>query len=63
MAKRLVILDAGHAKTTAGKRSADGSLLEWEFNNDMQKKLKKRLEQLGITVRLITQLLKDLKYL
>lgn len=52
MAKRLVILDAGHAKTTAGKRSADGSLLEWEFNNDMQKKLKKRLEQLGITVRL-----------
>jgi N-acetylmuramoyl-L-alanine amidase len=52
MAKKYVILDAGHASVTAGKRSADGSLLEWEFNNNMQYRLKKRLEQLGFTVYL-----------
>lgn len=48
-----VILDAGHAKVTAGKRSPDGKLLEWEFNNDMQYRLKKRLEQLGFVVYLV----------
>ena len=48
-----VILDAGHAKVTAGKRSPDGKLLEWEFNNDMQYRLKKRLEQLGFEVYLV----------
>jgi N-acetylmuramoyl-L-alanine amidase len=53
MAKKYIILDAGHASVTAGKRSADGSLLEWEFNNDMQYRLKKRLEQLGFTVYLV----------
>ena len=53
MAKNYIILDSGHAKTTAGKRSPDGKLLEWEFNNDMQYKLKKRLEQLGFVVYLV----------
>lgn len=53
MAKKYIILDAGHASVTAGKRSADGSLLEWEFNNNMQYRLKKRLEQLGFTVYLV----------
>lgn len=48
-----VILDAGHCKRTAGKRSPDGSLMEWEFNNDMQYRLKKRLEQLGFIVYLV----------
>ena len=48
-----VILDAGHASVTAGKRSPDGKLLEWEFNNDMQYRLKKRLEQLGFIVYLV----------
>jgi N-acetylmuramoyl-L-alanine amidase len=40
-------------KATAGKRSPDSSLMEWEFNNDMQYKLKARLEQLGFTVYLV----------
>lgn len=53
MAKKLIILDAGHSKVTAGKRAADSSLLEWEFNNDMQYKLKKRLEKLGFEVYLV----------
>ena len=40
-------------KKTAGKRSPDSSLMEWEFNNDMQYRLKKRLEQLGFEVYLV----------
>lgn len=53
MAKNYIILDAGHAKVTPGKRSPDSSLLEWEFNNDMQYKLKARLEALGFKVYLV----------
>ena len=53
MAKNYIILDAGHCHATAGKRSPDSKLLEWEFNNDMQYKLKKRLEQLGFVVYLV----------
>jgi N-acetylmuramoyl-L-alanine amidase len=30
--KMIVVLDPGHDKATAGKRSPDGSLLEYEFN-------------------------------
>lgn len=52
MAKH-IILDSGHAKTTGGKRSPDSSLMEWEFNNDMQYRLKKRLEELGFEVYLV----------
>ena len=48
-----IILDAGHASVTAGKRSPDSSLKEWEFNNAMQYKLKARLEQLGFIVYLV----------
>ena len=38
---------------TAGKRSPDSTLKEWEFNNAMQYKLKTRLEQLGFIVYLV----------
>ena len=40
-------------KVTGGKRSPDKTLLEWEFNNDMQYRLKARLEQLGFVVYLV----------
>ena len=50
---RYLILDAGHASVTAGKRSPDSTLKEWEFNNAMQYKLKARLEQLGFVVYLV----------
>ena len=46
----LLILDAGHAKNTAGKNNAKENFYEWEFNNDMQHKIKKRCEELGIKV-------------
>lgn len=50
---KYIILDSGHAKVTGGKRSPDSSLLEWEFNNDMQYRLKKRFESLGFIVYLV----------
>ena len=46
----LLILDAGHAKDTKGKNNASQNFYEWEFNNDMQYKIKSRCEDLGITV-------------
>ena len=46
----LLILDAGHSFSTAGKRNAEENFYEWEFNNDMQYKIKARCEELGITV-------------
>ena len=50
MAKPLIILDSGHNEKVGGKRSPDNTLLEWEFNNDMQKRIKKRLIELGFNV-------------
>jgi N-acetylmuramoyl-L-alanine amidase len=54
MAKYYVWLDAGHSKTTPGKRNtvANPDFFEYEFNNDIAVKLKKRLEEHGITVYL-----------
>ena len=46
----LLILDAGHSFSTAGKRNAKENFYEWEFNNDMQYKIKSRCEDLGIKV-------------
>ena len=54
MAKYYVWLDAGHSKATAGKRNtvANPDFFEYEFNNDIAVKLKKRLEAHGINVYL-----------
>lgn len=46
----LLLLDAGHAKNTAGKKAPDNSFFEWDFNNKMQYKIKKRAEDHGIHV-------------
>lgn len=54
MAKYYCWLDAGHSKSTAGKRNtkANPDFFEYEFNNDMAIRLKKRLEAHGITTYL-----------
>ena len=52
MAKPLIILDSGHCEKVSGKQAPDGSMREWEFNNDMQYRLKQRLEQHGFEVYL-----------
>ena len=46
----LLILDSGHAKNTLGKNNAKENFYEWEFNNDIQYKIKARCEELGIKV-------------
>ncbi|MGL5330067.1 MAG: N-acetylmuramoyl-L-alanine amidase [Peptostreptococcaceae bacterium] len=48
----LIILDSGHAEYVAGKEAPDKSLREWDFNNQMQYKLKKRCEDHNIQVYL-----------
>lgn len=52
MSKYYAWLDAGHSEATSGKRNEKASpkFYEYEFNNDIAVKLKKRLEQHGITV-------------
>ena len=45
-----VCLDAGHGISTPGKRSPDGTLLEYEFNRDVTMRLKKILERQGVDV-------------
>ena len=46
----LLILDSGHAKSTKGKNNASQNFYEWEFNNDMQHKIKARCEEHNIEV-------------
>ena len=44
----LVVIDPGHGKETAGKRSPDALLLEYEFNRDVAKRIVKYLEDHGV---------------
>lgn len=44
MSDWIVCLDSGHGKDVAGKRSPDGTLLEWEWARDMKYRLMKKLE-------------------
>lgn len=45
-----VCLDYGHGASTAGKRSPDGTLLEYEFNRDVGRRLKAILERHNVEV-------------
>lgn len=45
-----VMIDPGHGKTTGGKRSFDSTLMEYEFNRDVTKRLKAQLERHGLKV-------------
>lgn len=55
--KPIVLLDNGHGKDTAGKRSpvwSDGSqLFEWEFNRDIVRRISEKLEADGIPYRIL----------
>lgn len=55
--KPIVLLDNGHGKETAGKRSpvwSDGSqLFEWEFNRDIVRRIAEKLEADGIPYRVL----------
>jgi N-acetylmuramoyl-L-alanine amidase len=49
MLMKIAYLDAGHAHCTAGKRSPDSTLMEWEFNKDVVELIKTGLTRCGIT--------------
>lgn len=42
---KLIILDSGHAEHVSGKEAPDKSMREWEFNNDMQYRIKNMLSE------------------
>lgn len=46
----IVCLDAGHGKDTAGKRSPDGTLLEYEFNRDVANRIEEILARHDVDV-------------
>lgn len=48
MKQNLVIVDNGHGRETAGKRSPDGNLREWEWTRRMALEIQKRLLATGI---------------
>ena len=50
MSKTKICIDAGHGISTPGKRSPDGSLLEYEFNKDVAMRLKNILEKYNIEI-------------
>ena len=48
----IIMIDAGHGIETAGKRSPDGSYLEYEFNRDVAGRIRRHLARCGIDARL-----------
>ena len=53
MKKHLILLDNGHGNNTAGKRSPDGTLLEYQYTRDMAKSVFNVLKALGYNVELL----------
>lgn len=43
-----ILISPGHGKNTPGKRSPDGSLLEWEFNRKLTAKIAEGLDKAKI---------------
>ncbi|MBR8659551.1 N-acetylmuramoyl-L-alanine amidase [Brevibacillus aydinogluensis] len=58
--KRVILIDPGHGAETAGKRSPDGTLREYEFNRNVARRLVKKLHMSGFDVRLTVNDDKDM---
>ena len=50
----IILLDNGHAKSTKGKRSPDGTFYEYEFNRDIVKRISESLTKNKIDFHIIT---------
>jgi N-acetylmuramoyl-L-alanine amidase len=59
MKRHLILLDNGHGSNTAGKRSPDGTLLEYQYTRDMTKSVFNTLKALGYNVELLVPELYD----
>lgn len=53
MKRFTIIVDNGHGKDTAGKRSPDGILREWAWNRDCAERVVETLKSLGHNVVLL----------
>lgn len=51
--KKLVVIDSGHSELTAGKRSLDGSLMEYEFNLDVSNRIARLLKSKGVDAKIV----------
>lgn len=52
MSKLKIVLDAGHGPNTAGKRSPDGSLREYQFNSRVANLMRAELEKYeGVSIK------------
>ena len=58
--KLYVILDNGHGVNTAGKRSPDGKLREYAWAREITKRMKTRLDSLGIESYILVPELTDI---
>ena len=49
----VILLDNGHARNTPGKRSPDSSFFEYEFNQDIVKRIASKLDVWGIKYHIL----------
>jgi N-acetylmuramoyl-L-alanine amidase len=59
MKRHLILLDNGHGNNTAGKRSPDGTFLEYQYTRDIAKSVFNTLKALGYNVELLVPELYD----
>ena len=59
MKRHLILLDNGHGNNTAGKRSPDGGLLEYQYTREITKNIYNVLKALGYNVELLVPELYD----
>lgn len=48
-----ILIDNGHGRETAGKRSPDGRLLEWSYNREIASRVVDALTSLGLDAELL----------
>ena len=48
-----ILIDNGHGRETAGKRSPDGRLLEWAYNREIARRVVAGLSSLGLDAELL----------
>ena len=53
--KKVILLDNGHGKNTAGKHSPDKRLYEWSWNREVAKMIHKELKSQGYDVRFVVE--------
>lgn len=56
----LLLIDRGHGFETKGKRSLDGRVVEWEWNDQFARELARQAKAIGIDARLVVDVKSDI---